>query len=248
MPEFHLTICKAEGYTAETMENEPQVIHREEPRDRTPVSFPGVPQPKKKNVGMKIAILVALLVVIGGIAYVLLSNENPFSPAAPSPTPTVAQVEMPTEAPAPTAPPVSKEDLKLQILNGTGVPGEAALLQKEMEKLGIKIIETANADTKDYTKTEVSFASRVPEEVKTEITTKLQEMYTTVTVSDTAASGVDVKVITGPRKGAAAAKSPTPSVRGASTSKTPTPSKTTGTVTPTGGTVTPTKTPTSAGQ
>jgi hypothetical protein len=258
-----LTSRKAEGYTAGNMENEPRELHTHtneshelhthtQPRDRTPVSFPGVPKPKKKNVGVKIAILVVLLLLIGGVAWYLLSSDNPFSSSAITPTPTAAVVnEMPTEAPSPTPMTVSKDQLKVQVLNGTGIPGEAGLLQKAMQDLGFTSIDTGNADTKDYTKTEVSYSSNVSDDVRAEVSAKLQSMYTTVMVSDVVPSGVDIKVITGTRTGAASIKTPTPTVKGTSTSstgtKTPTPSiKTTGTGTPipTGsGTGTPTPTP-----
>jgi hypothetical protein len=256
-----LTSEKLKGYTAGNMENEPQQLHTHtpgEPRERTPVSFPGVPKPKKKNVGMKIAILVALLLVIGGIAWFLLSSDNPFSSSKITPTPTISAMnEMPTEAPSPTPMALAKDQLKVQILNGTGIPGEASLLQKAMQDLGFTSIDAGNADTKDYTKTEVSYSSNVSDDVRAEVSAKLQTIYTTVTVSDTVPSGVDIKVITGTRTGAASIKTPTPTptpaVKGASTSstKTPTPSgsRTTGSITPTGstsGTVTPkpTATPT----
>jgi hypothetical protein len=135
----------------------------------------------------------------------------------------------------------------VQVQNGTGVPGEAAFLETEVKKLGFTTVETGNADNKNYTATEVSFSSRVPEDVKTELTTKLQELYTSVKVSDSSSAGIDIRIITGTRKGAKAASSPTPTVRGTSTSVTPT--KAAGTVTPTKAattgttTISPTKTP-----
>jgi len=220
------------------------------PLQRSTVSFPGAPAPKKKNVGLKIAILVVLLLLIGGIAYFLLSSENPFTSATPSPTPTVfVQETIPTEMPTPTVASVSKDQLQVQILNGTGVPGEASLLQKEIEKLGFKSIDTGNADTKDATKTMVSFSSKVSDDVKTEVLSTLQNMYTSVDTSDTPSAGVDIKITTGPRKGQKATSNvtatPTTKVQGAKTSTTPTPSKsaTTGTVTPTKSATTVTPTP-----
>ncbi len=211
--------------------------HSQDYPQRTPVSFPQPARPKKK-VGVKIAILIVLLLLIGGVVWVLIGSENPFSGSTTTPTPTIALHELPTNTPSPTPQEVNKEDLKVSILNGTGVPGEAALLQKEFEKLGFKIIETGNADNKNYTKTEVSFSTRVSDDVKTDITAKLQGLYTDVTVSDTIPTGTDIKVITGLRKGQKSLSgSPTPTIG----SKTPTPTVKATTGTPTG---TSTKTPT----
>src|SRR5258706_4384119 len=113
------------------MEDQPQVHQESQFQPRTGVSFPGKPEPKKKNVWMKFVILLVLLLLIGGIAFFLLSNDNPFSGSTPSPTPTVFVNEFPTEIPTPTVATVSKSELQVQILNGTGVPGEASFLQKE---------------------------------------------------------------------------------------------------------------------
>lgn len=206
---------------------------------RSSVSFPGTPQPKKKNIGLKIGILLALLLLIGGIAWFLMGSESPFTASVPSPTPTVFVNAPPTEAPIPTEAPAAIADLQAQALNGTGVPGEASFLESELKKLGFTQIETGNADNSSYTRTEVAFSSKVTDDIKAIITSKLQELYATVAVSDAPSAGVDVKIITGPRKGARTSPAPTTSAR-----TTATPTKASGSGTPTKaatGTPTPTK-------
>ncbi len=237
---FRLTRQKNNVYTASNMEPEPQIHQEGQFQPRTGVSFPGKPEPKKKNIWAKVVVLAVLLLLIGGIAWFLLSNDNPFSGSTAAPSPTVFVNEFPTEIPTPTIATVSKAELQMQVLNGTGVPGEASFLQKEMEKLGFANIDAANADTKTATKTEVSFSSKVDDTIKTEVASKLQELYTSVDVSDTATAGVDIKIVTGPRKGqsSSTAKTPTPTVRAIITA-TPT--------TKVSGTVTVTPKPTTAG-
>jgi len=62
----------------------------------------------------------------------------------------------PTPAPKPTATPtpkVSRQDLEIEILNGTGKAGQASSLQEELEELGYNIGKIGNADNYDYQKT-----------------------------------------------------------------------------------------------
>ena len=74
---------------------------------------------------------------------------------APTPTPLVAPSEVtPTGeiSPSPT-PKISRADLKIKVLNGTGVPGAAGKVAELLEKFGWQGIKTGNADNFDYQKT-----------------------------------------------------------------------------------------------
>lgn len=68
-----------------------------------------------------------------------------------SPAPSVSLPQ-----PVETSPePFNRKDVKLQILNGKGVAGTAKEAKEYLEGLGYKDIETENADTFDYEKTEI---------------------------------------------------------------------------------------------
>jgi len=108
-------------------------------------------------------ILVALVVllglgIIGGGIFVYqktLKNKKDKEIVSPTPTPFAAPSEItPTEeaSPSPT-PKISRADLKIEILNGTGVPGAAGKAAELLEKLGWQGIKTGNADNFDYQKT-----------------------------------------------------------------------------------------------
>jgi len=108
-------------------------------------------------------ILVALVVllglgIIGGGIFVYqktLKNKKDKEVVAPTPTPLVAPSEVtPTGeiSPYPT-PKISRADLKIKVLNGTGVPGAAGKVAELLEKLGWQGIKTGNADNFDYQKT-----------------------------------------------------------------------------------------------
>ncbi len=121
---------------------------------------------------------------------------------------------MQTPTPAPSASPssVDKDQIKIQILNGTGIPGEAAYLQNQLKPLGYTNITAGNADSTTNTTTQVIFASGVSETVKTEITAQLKSIYETVQ-ADTSRSltSTDIQITTGLKKGATPKPAETPS-------------------------------------
>jgi hypothetical protein len=51
---------------------------------------------------------------------------------------------------------LSRNDLTVQILNGTGIPGVAGVLKDKLEGLGYSAVSTGNADNYDYKKVEIS--------------------------------------------------------------------------------------------
>ncbi len=65
------------------------------------------------------------------------------------PTPTI---KLPTLTPTPI---FKKEELKIEILNGSGVPGKASEMKKILKEKGYQEIITGNADNFDYKKTEI---------------------------------------------------------------------------------------------
>jgi len=108
-------------------------------------------------------VLVSLVVllglgIIGGGIFVYqktLNSKKDEETIAPMPTPFVAPSEVtPTKevSPSPT-PEISRTDLKVKVLNGTGVPGAAGKAAELLEELGWQGIKTGNADNFDYEKT-----------------------------------------------------------------------------------------------
>ncbi|MBP9798012.1 LytR C-terminal domain-containing protein [Candidatus Woesebacteria bacterium] len=61
---------------------------------------------------------------------------------------------LPSKKPTPT-PSVARDELKVKLLNGSGTKGKATEVKEILEEAGFTDIVTGNADTFDYTKTEV---------------------------------------------------------------------------------------------
>jgi hypothetical protein len=178
-----------------------------------PVSFPQPREPEGKSKTMKIIIAVVGVIIIMAVGgwFVLGNNSGGGASASPTPGnglsafPTPSTTEAPTTSPTPTAAPVNKSEVKIEVLNGTGVPGEAGFLQKALEGLGFEEITAGNADSQDETETVATYSRDLSPVIADEITEKLEELYTTVrTRRATISGGYDVSITTGPRKGAAA--------------------------------------------
>ena len=104
-----------------------------------------------------LVVLVGLGIIGGGIFVYqkTLKNKKDKEVVVPTPTPFVVSSETtPAEEVSPSPKPkVSRADLKIKILNGTGVPGAAGKAAELLEKLGWQGIKTGNADNFDYQKT-----------------------------------------------------------------------------------------------
>lgn len=90
---------------------------------------------------------------------------------------------------------VKRSDLKVKVLNGSGIKGAAGVVKELLESLGYKNVATANADGDDYEATEVTAAKgEYWEKVKADLESK----YEVASKSGTAQLGeFDVVVILG---------------------------------------------------
>lgn len=184
---------------------EPQdTLHQPAEMTPPPVSFPAnAPKPRgKKGSWIWVILIVLLAAAIGGFFILKGSSEiEPMPSSTPAPI-----IEEPIEeetTPAPSASPTAtnKSAIDIKVLNGTGIPGEAAYLETQLEKLGYTNIETGNYTSSSVSATTVTFSSQVTTAVKEEITDKLEELYAEVEVKTGSVSGADIQVVVGPRKG-----------------------------------------------
>lgn len=77
---------------------------------------------------------------------------------------------------ATSSPVLSKEDLKIKVLNGSGVSGKAAVVKMNLEKLGYKNIETGNTIFQDQPSV-ITFSKEVSDDIKDEVKKELQKNY-----------------------------------------------------------------------
>lgn len=110
-------------------------------------------KPKTKGIFLIVLIITLIIVVfIGGILVYKKTVDKIRISAGPEPSPT------PVMEPVTPSPKIilKKEDLKIEILNGSGVPGAAGVAKKYLEESGYVITKTGNAKSFTYKETEVS--------------------------------------------------------------------------------------------
>lgn len=211
----------------------PQEENASEEKPNKDVSFPRRKEEKGSKKGLKILVIV-IVIFIAGAAYYLLTEPAIDREVAVTPTP-VREI-----SPAPTlmVEEIVRDEMAINILNGTGISGAAGDLRGELEGLGYSNVEAGNAKSQDYESTEVTFDSTVPSAVRDEITDLLNSIYKDVEVSSSSLDGVDVEIVTGYPKGHTATPTDAPK-----STATPT-IELTGTTTPTSSpTSSPTPTP-----
>lgn len=181
------------------------------------VSFPMVGEPQKKSNGAKTLLIAGILILIGILGFVIFKSATKKSDVISIDAPVEDNLTTPvvtqTIAPSPTSTPVasgtpkaiSRSTVSIEIQNGTGITGEAAYLQNILKTMGYTKINVGNATTQDATSTTVTFLKTLSADVVNELTSKLQSVYSDVTVKTSTTQLGDAIIITGTRKGVTSA-------------------------------------------
>ena len=135
-----------------------------------PAQSISTPDPLKKKGGKKnIFIILGILAAVGiGIFLISSGTGSPDSDASPSPESDLYDFATPEPTDSPD--PADRTDISIEVLNGTGIAGEASFLQGKLRTLGYEDVETGNADDQDNETTTVTFSEDVPDEIVEEIT------------------------------------------------------------------------------
>ncbi|MBP7967246.1 LytR C-terminal domain-containing protein [Candidatus Woesebacteria bacterium] len=140
-----------------------------------------------------IGIVVIVAVLVGGGFYYYQTRQTKPTAEETSISPT----ETPTATPTPEE--VDKAEFEIEILNGSGIVGEAGRAQKLLEDASFKVASTGNADAYDYEETVIQAGAEVSDAWIEELTKELENDYTvkgTVEELD-ADADTDVVVIIG---------------------------------------------------
>lgn len=161
-----------------------------------------VPQEGKKGGNIKKLFVILLVVALagGGAVFLLLSGRQQKTEAPAPSTSSEASVEPIVQTtPEPTILP--REEYSINILNGTGVPGDAGIAQDVLENAGFTTITTGNAEVFDYDLTEIGTNEEIPEEIVIAIREALSQEYELAeNYLLTPDSDYDVVIITGSNK------------------------------------------------
>ncbi|MFA5136165.1 MAG: LytR C-terminal domain-containing protein [Patescibacteria group bacterium] len=164
----------------------------------TETVFPYQNQQKKEKKTTAVIVAVVFVLVAAIIAGVLWARR-PQNTAQVDTSPTVAVQE--TE-PTPTEKPqIEKSSVTIQVLNGTGTPGQAGIVVDALEEAGYDTdnIKSGNADEYDYTETTISARSGF-DEIVDDIRDTLEPTFENITFDSSELddeSEFDIVIVTG---------------------------------------------------
>jgi hypothetical protein len=157
--------------------------------------------------GFKIFLIVFLLLIaiglaVGGFFYYKNSSKVSSDNSQNGGVPTSHISPTPTPTPKPTEEAIDLKKYKVQVLNGSGVTGEAKKVSELLVKNGFSAATVGNASRQDYTDTIIEIKDGVAEEVFEKIKNSLGDSYD-VTLSEKpleSKSIYDIVVTIGKRK------------------------------------------------
>ncbi len=185
-----------------------QVSPKQQPPAENPPPAPPVPKeqmeylnieeasPSRFNIWMYVFIAGAVftLGILGFFAYKFRQN---IASRTASPTPQANASSAPSPTPVPE---IKKEDLKVQVLNGSGIAGQAAKVKEALAGLGLSQIEIGNAEGALAKETVVVFSKQASDSLRKAVITKLEGIFEAVSTSDNGDLGTDILITTGKPK------------------------------------------------
>jgi len=188
---------------------------------------------RKKKTAVIIGVVVLVAAVVGGI---LMTRQ-------PKRTDQTEVSVVEKKEPSPTEKPkIDKKSVKIQVLNGTGTPGQAGIAVEALKKAGYNPdnIKTANAEEFNNTVTTITARAGF-EDVASDVKDALKTVFDEINIDPSKLdekSEFDIIVVTGGKK---SEETPTTTIT-PTQNPTPSPTSTTTTPTPTP-TLSPTPTP-----
>ena len=116
---------------------------------------------KKKTLTLVVILALILLVIVGLVFRNKINSlfNKVQQTVQPTPTPT------PTLIPTPTPNPWVRSDWSLEVLNGSGVTGQAKALAEKLIEVGYPVVKTGNADKQNYEVTQILVKKELLEKV-----------------------------------------------------------------------------------
>ena len=190
----------------------------------TTLPYSGQQRTSKEKKTIVVTIVVIVAVLIGGI---LIFRQ-------PKKTDQTKGVSVENKQPSPTEKPkVDKKSVKIQVLNGTGTPGQAGTAVDALENAGYDPDNIKSANAEEFSTTDTTITAKEGfDDVARDIKEALKETFDEININSTAlddTSEFDIVVTTGGKK-YEEETTPTPTDSTTSPTETPTP---TPTVTPT---------------
>lgn len=124
-----------------------------------------------KKVFLYTFIAAAIGFLILGAFYFIMKNYN-FSVSKDGGD---KSIQLPSNAPTPTTAEVDRQAYEIEVLNGSGIAGEAASVQTLLEDAGFSVSEIGNAEAADFTDTQILAGEDVDDAFVDELEKALEE-------------------------------------------------------------------------
>lgn len=122
--------------------------------------------PSSKNIFKKLFPILIICLILVGMGFFFIKKAK--APPTQVKTPTTINITSPT----PTQILINKQDITIQILNGSGIEGVAGKMESLLKNQGYTIVDLTNADNYDYLQTEI----RVKEKITTAFYDSLEKV------------------------------------------------------------------------
>jgi len=133
--------------------------------------------------------IVVLALVVGGFFYWKSTQNQESGVKVVEPSDTAAEEPTPTEE-------VTKRDAyKIEILNGSGIEGEAGRAEELLKSAEFNVIGTDNADNYDYEETVIQAGDDVSEKWLDELKNELSKKYKLQSSVDKLSTETDAQVV-----------------------------------------------------
>lgn len=169
-----------------------------------------------KNIVAILGVVVVIAILIGGILMLRQSKKTEQTP--------VAVVEK--KEPSPTEKPkIDKKSVKIQVLNGTGTPGQAGIVVEALKKAEYNSDNIKTDNAKEFNAMVTTITVRAGfEDVASDIKDVLKDTFDSITIDSSPldkSSEFDIVVVTGGKKFEEATPTTKPSASPTSSSITP---------------------------
>lgn len=155
------------------------------------------PQPviiNQSSLSKKIAIILAVCIFL--VAGLLISSKKIFNRNTDYVSPVVENIPQNTPTPIPT---INIDSLKIQVLNGSGITGEATKVSTLLSQNKFKVANTGNAPNYDFVKTEIKVKNTISSTVTDLLIKSLENQYvsTISAIKLDDSDEYDIKITTG---------------------------------------------------
>lgn len=127
------------------------------------ISF-STPLQKKPSKKKPLFVFIILIIIVLILGFVFRDKIKGLFGGTPQPTPSPIAVQTPLPSPSPI--PLIRSEWSIEVLNGSGISGLAKDIAVKLQALGYAVVKTGNANTSNYSQTEIWVKEELSDKVE----------------------------------------------------------------------------------